>query len=96
MTRTQAEIDADEMALATLIAEALDLCVRARSLDDQSLKKSMREVVPKSAAELGPSHPEIYGRSGTPYLWVQNQYDKDLQAWEDRAKETLTKMGFDR
>ena len=61
----------------TLLSEALDLCLRARKLDTQILERNM--------ADQGWTGP----RSGTPWLWVQQQYDTDLAEWEARAKKAL-------
>ena len=63
--------------LRVVVAEGLDLCVRARKLDQQILEQNM--------AAQGWTGP----RSGTPYLWVQEQYDSDLAAWEVRARKAL-------
>lgn len=66
--------------LRELLAEGLDLCVRARKLDDL-------------IEELQPGHPDndrpyMMQRINckTPHLWVMEQYDKDLADWEARAK----------
>lgn len=71
--------------LETLLAEGLDLCVRARKIDDGLLEKAIRDRFPASAE----AYPEHYSRSGTPHLWVQDQYDKDLDDWEKRARDFL-------
>lgn len=72
----------DPAPLAVLLAEALDLCVRARKLDEQDMHAVMRENF-----ELTPDHPA--SRSLTPWLWVRNQYDRDLADWETRARKAL-------
>lgn len=74
-----------EARLETLLSEGLDLCVRARKIDQGLVDQSIRDRFPKSAAAF----PEQYSRSGTPHLWVQDQYDKDLEAWERRARDYL-------
>lgn len=71
--------------IATLLAEGLDLCVRARKLDEMVLHKSVRD--------LGCTHPDIT-RSGTPWLWAQEQYDKDLADWERRGREALSTLVY--
>lgn len=71
----------DELKL--LLSEGLDLCVRARKLDEDVEK----------ALIAGRS--EEYGfRCGTPALWVQEQYSKDLADWETRARNCLTRLQF--
>jgi hypothetical protein len=80
----------DVDTLAMLLAEGLDLCVRAKSIDDQHVKSAMRDLLPDTAK----AYPGVYGKSGTPYLWVQDQYDKDLSEWEARARKTLSELGF--
>lgn len=61
--------------LAELVGEALDLCVRARKLDEQCTAASM----------MSPDGMHC----GTPSLWIMDQYDRDLAAWEDRARKAL-------
>ena len=92
MTTIAQDREGREETLATLLSEGLDLCVRAKSLDEQAIKKSMRDF--SGGDEAAKKWPETYGRSGTPYLWIQQQYDTDLAAWEAKAKATLFKMGF--
>ena len=58
-----------------LLSEALDLCVRARKLDAQI----------EHALAAGTDKPEWETRCATPALWVREQYDNDLKAWEERA-----------
>lgn len=77
-----------ERTLAELLADGLDLCVRARKLDDV-------------LETLSPDHPQntagyeiIQPRSATPRIWVLDQYDRDLAAWEERARSTLIAMGY--
>lgn len=66
---------ADDLAL--LLSEGLDLCVRAKKLD---------EAVSVAAA-LGAEY-----NCATPAMWVQDAYDRDLAAWEDRARATLIRF----
>lgn len=74
-----------EQRLTGLLSEGLDLCVRARKIDDGLREQAVREAFPESAK----LYPEIYCRSGTPHLWVQEQYDSDLADWEARARSFL-------
>lgn len=63
-----------------LLSEALDLCVRARRLDemtDAALERHMR-------AEHGPT------ASMTIPLWAEDQYRCDLEEWEAKARAALT------
>ncbi len=67
----------------TLLGEGLDLCVRARKLDEQAdvaLQADMGRIYPKGS------------RCATPVLWVQDQYDNDVADWERRAREELNKV----
>lgn len=73
--------------LANLLSEGLDLCVRARKLDEQS-ERALE-------AGMGRTFPEGT-RCGTPALWVQELYDNDLAAWESRAQAALFDLGFAR
>lgn len=68
-----------------LLSEGLDLCVRARKIDAALNEQAVRDRFPESAA----LYPETYSRSGTPHLWVQEQYDTDLADWERRARSHL-------
>ena len=71
--------------LEDLLSEGLDLCVRARKIDDGLKEKAMRDLFPEAAA----MYPEFWHRSATPYVWVQEQYDTDLAEWEARARKFL-------
>lgn len=67
----------------TLLSEGLDLCVRARKLEEQvdiSLQAGMGRIYAEGT------------NCGTPALWVQEQYNTDLVDWESRAKAYLTKQ----
>ena len=60
-----------------LLSEGLDLCVRARELDDnfeKTLEYQIREGMTRSL---------------TMPLWVQDQYTKDLADWEKRARQHM-------
>jgi hypothetical protein len=65
--------------LALLLSEGLDLCVRARQMDAGyvALKQWQTE------------NPHV-SRSATIPLWVEDQYQKDLAAWEARARKALS------
>ena len=71
--------------LATLLSEGLDLCVRARKLDSDQVAEGVRSRAPELAAIEFP-------RSATPHLWIQDQYDKDLEDWEARARGRLMEV----
>lgn len=71
--------------LAEALSEGLDLCVRARGLDEQvqrALQAGMGRIFPEST------------RCATPALWVQEQYDTDLAAWETKARAVMIRLGF--
>jgi hypothetical protein len=63
-----------------LLSEGLDLCVRARKLDEMH-GQWCRHVRGDLSAT----------RSATVPLWAQEQYDRDLADWERRAREELSK-----
>lgn len=65
-----------------MLSEGLDLCVRARKMDQMVLEQSM--------AKIGWTG----SRSGTPHLWMQQQYDNDLEAWETKCKAYLLKHPY--
>lgn len=70
--------DIHKDTLATLLSEGLDLCVRARKLD---------ETV---GSMIATPRDGVMTRSGTPALWVMDQYDRDLADWETRARKALS------
>jgi hypothetical protein len=89
----------------TLLSEGLDLCVRARNMDsiDRTNATLSTSKDPEGWQKSGmfaehvrrhniynPDAP-LMTRSGTVYLWMQQQYDKDLADWERRARDYLTK-----
>ena len=80
----------DDMAceMALLLSRGLDLCVRARKLDDPL------EKLPLDHPKNDCNHEIIQTRCGTPHLWVLDQYDKDLEAWETESRNFLAKHGF--
>lgn len=82
-----------------LLSEGLDLCVRARKLDMQERTNTIAEMSPgidldrfaarHNAWEDNACRP-VGTRSGTIALWVQDQYERDLAAWEAAARQHLT------
>ena len=62
-----------------LLAEALDLCVRARKLDETERK----------LVEWQMRNPHVT-KSGSIPLWAQDQYERDLADWEARARKALS------
>lgn len=64
---------------AVLLSEALDLCVRARKLDDPII----------ALEETWERNPHMT-RSATPALWIVDQYERDLADWEVRARKALS------
>jgi hypothetical protein len=97
---------ADE--LARLLSEGLDLCVRARHLD--ALDRRAATLAVSSDPEgwlasgrfdqhveahnrVNPAQ-QIEARSLTPRLWVQEQYERDLHDWENRARAAMVRLGF--
>lgn len=86
-----------------LLSEGLDLCVRARKLDAQDRTNAQVEIsldrawwTPENTARRAERHNEIFPdqpmatRSATIPLWVQDQYEKDLAAWERAARHHLS------
>ena len=61
-----------------LLAEGLDLCARARKMD-----QAERDLV-----EWQMRNPQVTKSSTIP-LWAREQYERDLAAWEKRAREAL-------
>jgi hypothetical protein len=78
----QTQTTADHV-IRELLAEGLDLCVRARTLDEQISNVNIRKHYP------GCTDP-VVTKSMTPHLWVQDQYDRDLADWEARARKALS------
>lgn len=93
---------ADE--LAEMLAEGLDLCVRARKLDAQDRTNAQVEIssAPKEwwdenlAGRVAlhnstfPDQP-MSDKITTVHLWVIDQYERDLADWERRARALLMK-----
>lgn len=65
-----------------LLSQGLDLCIRARKIDEAYLEHQMKKI-----GWTG-------GRSMTPHVWVQQQYDDDLADWEARVRKHLTQNPF--
>jgi hypothetical protein len=70
--------------LRNSLHEGLNLCVRARKLDES--------ITAQTCRELGSYHPD-HVKCGTPHLWVLEQYDNDLAVWERDARKTLNVQG---
>lgn len=64
--------------LRSLLSEGLDLCVRAKKLDDDANKAMIASRQTRCA---------------TPAMWVLQQYDRDLADWEKRARSELIASG---
>jgi len=93
-------------ATAKLLSEGLDLCVRARMMDEMDRRKATLAIAkePDEWVSSGQfdthverhniSYPDqqIYPRSATVHLWVQDQYEKDLADWERRARAHLMSL----
>lgn len=65
--------------LAQLLSDGLDLCVRARKLD---------ELCERSMVASGPDGM----RCATPAVWIMDQYDNDLAAWEAKSRSALQQL----
>ena len=65
------------------LSDGLDLCVRARGLDE---KVQRAEQAGQGMLSDG------QGNCLTPALWVVEQYDKDLAAWEESARALLRQL----
>lgn len=83
MSEADEETEIDQ--LRRLLSEGLDLCVRARRLDEQEQHMHRRK--------MGDLSPEVV-RSATPYLWAQEQFQTDLDDWEKRARRALVNSGM--
>jgi hypothetical protein len=66
--------------LVDILHEGLNLCVRARKIDEGLIAEKCREM-----GSYAPEHVNC----GTPHLWVREQYDKDLAEWEKTARTAL-------
>lgn len=88
---------------ARLLSEGLDLCVRARKMDEMDRRKAALTIAkePDEWVASGQfdeyvkrhniNYPDqqIHPRSATVHLWMQDQYEKDLADWERRARAHL-------
>jgi hypothetical protein len=87
----------------SLLSEGLDICVRGRNLDAQERTNNTLAIScdPEGWIDSGkfsnyverhnltnPDHP-LSHRSGTLSLWIQEQYETDVAAWERRARQHL-------
>lgn len=89
-----------------LLSEGLDLCVRARKLDAQDRTNAAVDTAidGKAWEESGlfakhaAAHNALFvdqpmlSRSATLPLWMLEQYEHDLAAWERKAREHLRHM----
>jgi len=87
----------------TILSEGLDLCVRARKLDAQDRTNATLDASVDGEAWMVSGnfarHVErnnivdpdklMLTKSATISLWVQEQYDSDLAAWERKARTHL-------
>lgn len=67
-----------------LLHEALNLCVRAKKLDEA--------VLEQHCVEIG-AYRNDHTVCMTPHIWLLDQYDKDLADWENRARLHLLSKG---
>ena len=86
-----------------LLAEGLDLCVRARQMDAQDRRNAHLAVscdpeawqadgtFDRHVARNNIENPDrpISTRSGTVHLWVEDQYQTDLAEWERKSRKHL-------
>lgn len=89
-----------EEILELLLSEGLDLCVRARSMDEMDRREAALKASSDGKAwqESGQfdryvarhniEYPDqqISTRSMTVPIWLNDQYEKDLAEWERRAR----------
>jgi hypothetical protein len=85
-----------------LLSDGLDLCVRARKMDEMDRRKNIGRIfhdrvdwldehVVEHNATPDNWYCQISTRSGTVALWAQDQYDKDLAVWEEKSRVHLLK-----
>lgn len=72
----------NDLRAEALLSQALNLAVRARKMDEQ-------EKAAAVAANRGGFMDRIISRSGSVQAWVQDQYERDLVAWESAARQYL-------
>lgn len=90
-------------ALAAQLSKGLDLCIRARGLEAQDRTNAMVEAFPGidmercaprlNARERAREQPYLT-QSATIPIWVQEQYDRDLLAWEDDTRSMLSRLSL--
>lgn len=85
--------------IARQLSRGLDLCVRARSLDAQDRTNVMVETFPGiDMTRAGPRLNAVFPdtpyttRSATIPVWLQQQYDTDLAAWESETRTMLSRL----
>lgn len=91
-----------ELELAQMLSDGLDLCVRARRLDTIDRTNVMIETLhggidmERAAPRLNAitPHTPYETRSLTIPLWVEDQFQKDLAAWEAGARKLLAESGL--
>jgi len=86
-----------------LLNEALNLAVRSEQFEEQRRREAALDAVSDPDAwqadgtfdryverhNINRPHAKIAPRSMTMHLWVQDQYDKDLAAWQEKARAHL-------
>lgn len=65
--------------LARLLSAGLDLCVRARKLDDIAAQAVVASDITGTNCATGA-------------VWVLDQYDADLKTWEAQARAALLQL----
>lgn len=65
--------------LARLLSAGLDLCVRARKLDDIAAQAVVANDITGTNCATGA-------------VWVLDQYDSDLKTWEAEARASLQQL----
>lgn len=85
--------------VAQQLSAGLDLCVRARRMDAQDRANNIAEHFPgvdlERFAARQNADDDVYqvaSRSGTIALWVQDQYERDLAAWEHETRAMLMRL----
>lgn len=89
--------------LARQLSEGLNLCVRARELESHDRTAAMVSAFPSIDLEraapglnaLDPDMPPYRTRSLTIPLWVEEQYQRDLAAWERTTREMLSRLDLE-
>lgn len=88
-----------------LLSDGLSLCVRARQMDSMDRRAAALSVssdpeawvdggqfdkyVANHNADASNYYRPISTRSATIPLWLNDQYDKDLAAWEEKSRTHL-------